>query len=276
MDPPESVLNWRSSDSSVASVDRVTGDVHPHRRGSTWVSVSAGGWRHDSLRIFIVGAAATALFREDWSGSWQDRWAVFGPDPKPLVVASRRIGRAFTPNGDGTYADGAFTRIDFPANAGLAVEAIIEAPITRTKWQHIGFQVNRIDRTAATGPPAMGAGCGTLYPAGEGWSKLHLLSVPSGSVRVPDELASGRPHSLRMQIFPDGTCGIAIDGRAVSRSRDAIPVDKPVAVIIRGQSVGTRMLIGPLTVWRGVRGDVDWSVLDRDTTKAVSGGRPPG
>lgn len=270
--PADAVLIWHSSDSSVARIDSFTGDLHPYRRGATWISVSAGGWRRDSLRIFIGGPAATTALREDWTPSWQDRWELFGPDPQPGVVASQEVGRGFTPNGNGTYADGAYTRQDFPAGAGIGVEAIVQAPITRGKWQMIDLGIRRIDRIAAAGP--VGNGCGARYPAGEGWSGLHLLGAPDGSVRVSDQFATGKPFRLRIQIFPDGTCGVAVDGQPVGRHASAMPTDQPLAIVVMGQSVQTHMLIGPLTAWRGVRGDVDWSALGRDTTKAVSGPNP--
>ncbi len=262
MDPPEGVLAWQSSDTANATVDSGTGDVHPRRRGSTWILVSAGGWRRDSIQVAIAGPAATVVFEESWNSTWQDRWGTFGPEPRPQTVPSSAIGRSFTPNGNGTYSDGAFTREVFPATAGLGIEAMIQSPITRPKWQHIGVAISQIDAIAPGGPT--GDGCGTLYPYGEGWSTLHLMGVPGGLVTIADELATGKPFRLRLQLFPDGSCGVAINGKPVSRSSHRTSTSHEMAVIVRGQSVGTRMLVGPMTVWRGVRGDVDWVALGRD------------
>lgn len=66
-----------------------------------------------------------------------------------------------------------------------------------------------------------------------------------------------------LQIFPDGTCGVAIDGRAVWRSPGTVDLDAPFHVVLEGNSLDTKILIGPVEVWRGMRDDVvDWLAVN--------------
>jgi hypothetical protein len=83
------------------------------------------------------------------------------------------------------------------------------------------------------------------------------------SVPVEEWLRSGRWYTVRIQIFPDGRCAFALNGEAVWRSESAMSLDRPFGVLLEGKSVGTRILVGPLVVWEGVRADIDWDALDR-------------
>lgn len=267
LDPSEAVLRWRSSDLHVAEIDTLTGDVRPRNRGATWFHVTAGGWREDSIHVVIGGPAATLVLQEDWSGAWQQRWAMYSHGPAPSVVGSPILGRAITPNGDGTYNNGVYSRQRIPAGAGIGVEAMVQAPVTRNKWQAIDLGIRQTDTIVAAGPT--GPGCAAHYPGGEGWSALHLLGVPGGQVVVPDELARGTPFRLRVQLFPDGTCEVAINGKPVRQRAGSIPTDRPLSIVVMGQSVGTKMLVGPIVAWRGVRGDVNWAASGRDTAHVL-------
>lgn len=75
---------------------------------------------------------------------------------------------------------------------------------------------------------------------------------------------SGRWFSVILQLFPDGTCGLAIDGEPVARSSGSLNLSVPFKVRFEGNSVGAPMLIGPLEVWTGSRNDVDWSNIGVD------------
>ena len=67
---------------------------------------------------------------------------------------------------------------------------------------------------------------------------------------------------MRLQFFPAGTCGIAIGGVPVWRARKPLLRLPPLHLVFAGQSVGTRILVGPLEVWEGVRGGADWNALE--------------
>lgn len=82
------------------------------------------------------------------------------------------------------------------------------------------------------------------------------------NVPVDSSFGTGAWHRAQMQIFPDGTCGVALDGHAVWRSLTPQPLDHPFRVLLQGMSFHTKVLVGPVEVWQGVRNDVDWSALD--------------
>ncbi|MGH7593168.1 MAG: hypothetical protein ACRELE_04890, partial [Gemmatimonadales bacterium] len=258
---PADVVEWQSSNPTVVSVDTSTGDLRPRSPGFAWITVSAGGWRRDSVRVDVAGAAPVRVTTENWGPSWPDRWAVFGRVPLPQVIMSPLIGSAITPNGDGTYDNGVYTRQRFSATAGLGVEATVQSPVNRSKWQRIGLSLSRIEPITDSVPT--GAGCSERYPSGEGWMALHEASGPGTLFRMPDAFATGTPYRLRVQLFPDGSCGVAINGRVVVRSKQQWPTDQTYGVIVIGESVGTKMLVGQLTIWQGVRADMDWDALAR-------------
>ena len=132
-------------------------------------------------------------------------------------------------------------------------------PETTAPWSTtrvVGVERGGRDQ-AALGPriaeDARADGVRTLFvaPGAGGRSK----SVPADST-----WRLGAWHRIRIQLFPDGECGIAIDGVPVWRSPVRLPADQPYRTLIAGNSIDTKMLAGPLQVWRGVWKDIDWAV----------------
>jgi hypothetical protein len=66
-----------------------------------------------------------------------------------------------------------------------------------------------------------------------------------------------------VQILADGRCGVAIDGRAAWISRGTVPLERPFRVLLEGKSYHTKVLVGKVEVWTGVRGDVEWKAVGR-------------
>ena len=66
---------------------------------------------------------------------------------------------------------------------------------------------------------------------------------------------------IAAKLFPDGTCGVAINGTPVTRGLSGAPARDNVAIVLGGQTVLSRLLIGPVKLWSGVPTDVDWSRL---------------
>ncbi len=108
--------------------------------------------------------------------------------------------------------------------------------------------------------------CGFGYPNGEGMAPVGRAALNAGGGRralaADSTWRLGAWHRIRIQLFPDGECGIAIDGVPVWRSPGRIPVDQPYRIVIAGNSADTKVLVGPLQVWRGVRKDIDWALVD--------------
>jgi hypothetical protein len=236
-----------------------------------------------SIVVTVVPASTTTLLAERWSDT-EARWRFFGR-PRPRVLAMQDGARAFFNAGDGTYLSGAWTRVDWPATGGLGVEAPVRAQIDSAQWQSLQVRLaTGLDTVAASAwadRDAAGvafdngslAACSIGLPTGEGASRRDSLTVGVGaeSRALPGHGANdGRWHRIRVQVLPDGRCGVALDGRPLWISEAHLSTDARYRVITGGNSAWTEILVGPLDVWQGVRTDVDWTLLDGTATTATT------
>ncbi|HXY70505.1 MAG TPA: AAA family ATPase, partial [Gemmatimonadales bacterium] len=264
------LLTWRSSDPSVATVDTL-GVVHPRRAGEFTVTASAGGWRKVSAPLVVRPPAPVSPVAEDWTGPLSVRWDPFG-DPMPAETTGPGGVRALWHHGDSSFASGVYGRRSLDGRRGLAVETRVSTPVDRPTWQTLDIGLHGAVDSAAlarwdhrTGaapePLEMGHLCATVFPGGEGLARrntLGLLAVTGRRYPVDPALGSGRWWTLRLQLFPDGRCGVAVNGRAVAILPEPIRLDRRFVVVLQGYSYHTLMLVGPLAVWEGVPGGVDW------------------
>ena len=262
---PAGVLRWRSGDSSRGVIDSLTGVFRASRPGPVWVHADAGGWWNDSVQVNPRIPSVSEVLTADWRDPTLKAWRLFG-DPLPRVVDGPGGVPAFHNNGDNTFASGAVSVQGYTAEAGLGVEALVSTPITRPKWQRLKLSLMAdivIESNGSTGLRA----CGFDLPVSEGARYLDSLTVSGGeggAIMFADPaLRSGRWYRVRLQLFPDASCGVAIDGTPLFRSSPGIDLRKTYFVATSGQSVETRILVGPLSVWQGVRTDVNWARLDR-------------
>jgi DNA-binding SARP family transcriptional activator len=279
------IVRWRSLKPSVAIVDS-TGQFIAADTGYVTVEASVGGWRMARRQIH-VGLPLPAQTRvEDWTGDVQRRWRFFG-DPLPSVKAWDARDSAFFVSGEGTFFSGGYSRDTLSTQSGLSVEARLRLPVNRDQYQYMELDLLPFadpQRLAhwdhRTGYMAAQTGsrgvCSFTYPAGEGISArrsatpIGLLDRATG--RGPLHLGSGEPFTLRMQVFPDGRCGYAINGMPVLIVAAGFVTPPPVHIVIQGNSVGSRMLVGRIVVKQGVPADIDWTQLRfRDGSW-----RPPG
>jgi DNA-binding SARP family transcriptional activator len=276
-------LTWWSSDTAVATANESTGVVQPRRTGSVMIHVSAGGWRGTWARLRVGEPLTRTVFGESWAGSLEAEWIPFGV-PVPRLMTGPGGIRGFLNNGDGTFLSGAYSRRQFDGARGLAMEARLSTPLNTVQYQSVGIELTPQSDSAAlaawdhrTGnPPVMGHRCGAIYPEGDG----DPASVPfsaAGHLLVPglSWMRSGSWYTVRIQLFPDGSCGVALNGRPVWRTGAADPSDKPFRVSLWGSSLGSNMLVGPLEVWEGVRGDIDWREVDAPGAAARALNTPP-
>ncbi|MDE3217516.1 MAG: hypothetical protein KGO03_14000, partial [Gemmatimonadota bacterium] len=84
---------------------------------------------------------------------------------------------------------------------------------------------------------------------------------------------TGRWFRVRLQIFADGRCGVAVDGRPIALTSVGSVPDARYVAAIEGSSVHTRILTGPVEIWTGIKPGVDW--LAFDTAHAALKPRPP-
>ncbi|MBX9929910.1 MAG: hypothetical protein K2X99_13475 [Gemmatimonadaceae bacterium] len=157
---------------------------------------------------------------------------------------------------------------------GIGVEGTLRLPVREANHQAIQFGFTSGGPTMATSDSIRRLGdvdtspdmCAVGFPGGEGAELVDSLSVATASNRVrlnaPSNWRSGRPMTVRVQLFEDGRCGVAIDGRPVWMSRTPLSLSVPRAVFFVGNSARTDMTIGALDAWQGVKTDMDWSAVD--------------
>lgn len=266
---PVPVLDWSTTDSSRAVVDPETGVLQPIRTGPVSIVASAGGWRSDTVHLVVAEPDTETVLVEDWTEQLTRRWTPFG-EPLPTLDQHPEMGRVFWARGDGTFYSGVYSRRRFSPSSGLGLEATVSTRRTAPAEQELSLTLRSWDDPQAVddwdhstgGLPGSSNSCGVRFPGGDGLYTSSQLATSGGVVDVGRDLGTGEQYTLTLQLFPDGTCGLAVDGRPVFRTPGTGPIpNAPHAVTIGGKSVDTKMLVGRLHVWRGVRDQVDWSRL---------------
>jgi Big-like domain-containing protein/WD40 repeat protein len=268
------VLTWHSVDTTVATVDELTGLVRPVREGNLTIVATAGGWRHTQRRFVIVPPASHVVLTETWTDMRQ--WVAYG-DPKPTLTLGPEGARAFWNDGDGWNMSGAHSNRSFRAARGLGIEARLSTPLVGPRQQFVRLSlaawmdstaVFRRDQSVDNSPTPEFA-CLIHYPEGGGDNPAtwDYMGTGGGSFPAPG-LRSGAWNTIRLQLFPDGRCGVAVNGKALALEDASLPLNLPYYAVLEGNSVGNRMLVGPVEVWEGVRDDVDWSHAEQGNSSS--------
>jgi hypothetical protein len=232
------------------------------------VRASLASGARDSLLVVVHPLAINPILEERWDATWLSRWRRFGT-PQSMIVR-HGAESAFWNAGDGSYFSGVYSKTSYRTDEGLAIDALLSTPITREKWQkmYVGFltldgaALSRWDHQSGYLPGlAGGLYCALDYPSdaeGSQWGAGY--AVANQRTLATHEMRSGKDYRVRIQIFPDGRCGMALNGRAMIVGMAAGPT-MPVRLIVYGSSVDTKMLAKHLTVTRGVATGVDWGKL---------------
>ncbi len=118
--------------------------------------------------------------------------------------------------------------------------------------------------------------CSAGAPAGEGteWAGQISFSAgqSSGLATLPSNYTAGRWYRVRVQLFPDGRCGVALDGQPSGSAGVPSRRTGRSGVVLDGNSVGARMLFGPVEVWQGVMDGVDWTEVKPNGARAAAVG----
>ena len=264
-------LQYTSLDPAHATLDS-DGVLMPKHPGQVSVVISAGGWRVDTVRVPIGLAQTETALTEDWRDPMTRWFQPFGI-PLPQIVPGPRGHPWFWNAGDGRFTSGVVSRARYSAATGLGVEVEASTPITVDQWQLLNLiltagldslELGRWDhRTGGipTKPRYSQWTCQAGIPAGEGPNAFRLIGLGSGestrAIRRPD-LLNGSIHRIRIQIFPDGRCGLAIDGRAVGIINGELPPGERYWLLIQGNSADAKVLVGRVELWQGAKTDVDW------------------
>jgi hypothetical protein len=263
---------WSVSDSTIASIDS-RGVLTALSVGSVKATALLADGRHLTRVIVADSLAPRIVFEELWSLGISAKWRAFG-EPSPRVVQSS-IGAALDNNGDGSYVSGAYAVQLFDVTNGTSVDVEASTPISQQQWQlqHImlifGQSITALAKwDHVTGyfwgdARSWGAQCGLKIPSGpEGPTYSDHFAATVGmnarTMSLPEGLRRGTPFHLRIQTFPDGRCGVAINGVPVAVGQ--LPANATLGrLALWGNSVGTTMAVGKITVRTGVQRDIDWT-----------------
>lgn len=266
--PAHAVRFW-SLDDSIATVR--DGVLRPRRTGVVRVVGTVGGWRSDTIAIPIVASTERSVATERWDAAWVTRWFAFG-DPAPTVVTGPRGERSLNPNGDGSYSSGAFLRQPLNLTEGFGVEFRASLPFTPLyQWQSLGVAIEHSLPAAAFGdslfpekatPASAKNGCSASFGGDARVTRtfVRLIGADDQTLTLPirESFYDGRWRTIRLQLFPDGRCGLAVDGLVAAIVPATQDLRNPGMLSLNGHSVQTTLRVGPISMWEGVRGDVDW------------------
>jgi hypothetical protein len=138
----------------------------------------------------------------------------------------------------------------------VAKKASVGDTAVLARWDH---------RTGGL-PGTSHAGCGLRHYDADGVPHPPAIGLDDREIPVDPMVNSGRWYKVRIQVFPDGRCGIAVNGMPLGYYAGTLPLELPYWLHLHGNSLGNRMLVGSLEAWEGVRTDLDWSALDRPAT----------
>ena len=250
-----SVLRWSVEDTAIARVDDL-GFVRGRSPGTTQLVASAGGFRADTVLVTVAFAPVDTLFDEGWSrGLDSTRWTPFGY-PRPLVVHGvPPDGRStFLNNGDYNHGSGAVSVQTFEVgDAGLTLETEAWLPFTGQHWQnwqtalaHEPFADGGLE--VFGGPVSIGfSGPSPTIPG-------PLRSCSDGGAQEEPQNRIARWRRGALVVRPDGWSECWVDGRLIgARPLPDGLTARPMAIVLRGMSVGTRIYHGRVVVTRGLR-----------------------
>jgi DNA-binding SARP family transcriptional activator len=262
-------LRWRSLDTSIATVAESTGVVVPRGLGTFTVGVSAGGWRTAERRLVIRAPMHRFVFSESWSQGLSAEWVPYG-EPRPAVTVGLGGVSAFWTQGDGWFESGVYLRRNLTARWGLGVEALWSTPVIGPRQQYNVLGLQPWDEAALqawdhrTGnPPGGVSGCTVRYPPRDGIPDEPYVVLAQRQISIHRGANSGAWYRVRVQILPDGRCAVAVHGRLIWVSQESLPLDRPYRLVLSGNSVGAKMLVGQVRLWEGVLDGIDWGTLER-------------
>ena len=266
---PARAVRFTSLDTGVAAVEN--GVLRPRQVGSARIVGTVGGWRSDTAEVRVVPSTYASVLNERWTPDWEQRWRGFG-EPRP-VLGRGDGGATINPNGDGKYPSGFYARRRIYSRQGMGLEARVSLPFTDLlQWQHLGIALlanspnepalRDWDHRTLSGSMRHLPVCNVPL-GGEGGDGMSRVLIESGGevkewIPTPPRLFRGRWFTLRVQLFPDGRCGLAIDGRPLLLSKAPRALPDSVLPWISGHSFATNVQVGRMELWSGVKGGVTW------------------
>ena len=253
-EPVNSVLRWSVADTLVASVDDL-GFVRGRHAGTTHLVASAGGVRADTAIVTVTAAPLNTLFHEDWTGGFDTtRWIPFG-FPRSLVMTSvPPDGRpAFFNNGDYNHGSGAVSVQRFEVgDEGLTLETEAWLPFTGQHWQI--WQLALADDPFANGTEISGGPVQIGVSGPEPTTRGPIWACAEAPMPVAPPMGTRHWRHIALVVRPDGWSECWVDGRRLAaRQLPGGLLERPLAIVLRGHSVGTTIYHGKVVVTQGLR-----------------------
>jgi DNA-binding SARP family transcriptional activator len=265
-------VTWAITEGDAAHLDGSV--LVPEKEGRVRVRANAGGWRSAEADMTIAPSHSTPFERVDWSKDFGSRWLPFGT-PSPTVEREGVLGAVMLPNGDGSFNSGVLSGQGYEAGRGIAVRMAFSARVVDSQWQSLSVVLAEEHAGARwmtepgddASPTAERTGCAFGAPAGENPRMRYRATVEAGAdshvFPIDPSVTSGRTVNLLLQLFPDGSCGVALDGKPVFHLRSGRRGREKVRLVISGQSKDTRIWVGPVDLYRGVVPTIDWRAVGR-------------
>ncbi|MGD2155053.1 MAG: BTAD domain-containing putative transcriptional regulator [Gemmatimonadales bacterium] len=261
LDPTGLPISWSAADSAIAGFVG-PGRLKVYAPGRTRVVASAGGWVADTLEIEsreLVPGEAALIFFEDWTGGLRpERWVGYGrPLPETRPIGGPEGAGVFLNNGDQHFPSGALSKQAFSPRAGLTLEVWARMPFTGKLYQCLAIGLTDDD------PPADSLSWRGLDPhiefyfVGPSLAKsARLIAFTDGAqTRLPMPDTPEAWHLYALQLDPDGTVSLLIDGRLYWRSPTRLDLQAlgPLRIKLGDRSFETEIAHGVLRLYYGSR-----------------------
>ncbi|MEP7347865.1 MAG: hypothetical protein ABI877_21520, partial [Gemmatimonadaceae bacterium] len=267
-------VKWSALPATAGRIDSSSGILIAALAGELTVEARSGKNLIDRATVTVRNPGLSTVWREDWVDSAMARWYRLGwPDSRVVTLPDGR--QAFHNNGDGSYISGLLSRVSFPTNDGIALEATVSTPAPLLQWQTLRFAFvaggdtakyeHARSRNATPYVPRDSVLCEVAWPTENvvtGTSTRQLAMSNSAYLlraALGAPLLSGRWMTVRLQLFPDGRCGVALDGKPFAVLPTPTAHASSVQLLVAGNSYKTRVLVGPLRVMQGTPNDIDWT-----------------
>ena len=254
-------LVWSSTDTTVVR-PLEGGWFQVVRAGSVELEVALRGWRRRVIPVRsteLQEADVPLLFQEDWArGLPSEVWTQYGsPAPTTYLTGGVSGTGSLAANGDGSFTSGVVSVTEFPFRDGLTLEVWGKAPFTNQHWQDLlfGFEEDTppVDSLVSAWVrdrhrfPDVNV---SAYDGGLGGNYLR----PEGT-RLPIPHDPAEWHRYALQVAPDGTVSLVLDGVLYWRQRYPGPWDPGLSTHIHlgSASVNTDIRHGLVRLWRGER-----------------------
>ncbi|MEJ2204414.1 MAG: hypothetical protein P8170_09910, partial [Gemmatimonadota bacterium] len=235
--------------------------------GRANVTASLEGWRSVTIPVEVLPLRevdAPEVLHEDWTdGIDPRRWLSFGdPLPYSRPTGFPGGGGVFINNGDANYHSGVVSRNALDLSDGLTVEWWSAQPLNGQMFRNL--QVSLDSRPA-------------LAPNGERYEQATIARYRTSSYyqHAAIRIGEGEPisdprvvplpdaveewHRYVLQMDSTGLLTVMVDGEPQWRGRsiyDFTPPDSAYLVLL-GRSLDTEVMVGPVSVYRGARYEVD-------------------